>query len=109
MKLLDDVNQIDNVHVSMLETHDPGLCIYHIPACGIYNFPGYGLFQVPEDEREEREPRYKLIFVLDAGEKNHFIATECGPALCLIVKMGQINEFVKALKLELNSFEKEKN
>ncbi|WP_413364555.1 hypothetical protein [Lysinibacillus sp. 3P01SB] len=109
LKLLDDVKQIDNVHLSMLETQDPGLSIYHIPENGIYNFPGYGLFQMPEDERKEREPRYKLIFVLDAGEKNHSRATECGPALCLIVKMEQINEFIKSLKSELNSFEEEKN
>ncbi|QPA57076.1 hypothetical protein INQ55_12615 [Lysinibacillus sphaericus] len=78
----------------MLEPQDPGLCIYHIPE--------YGFLQVPDNERE-RESRYKLTFVLDAGDKNHLVATACGPALCLIVKMEQINEFVNSLKSEVNS------
>jgi len=76
--------------------------LQHIPEYGTYHFPGYGLFQMPEQERQENEPRIKLIFVLDAGEKNHFTATGCGPALCLIVKMEQIKEFVDSLKMEVN-------
>ncbi|MGE7111462.1 hypothetical protein [Lysinibacillus sp. NPDC047702] len=104
LKLLDDLKQIDHTHLSMLEPHDPGLCIYHIPEYGTYYYPEYGLFQVPEHEREENEPRFKLIFVLDAKEKNNYGLRECGPALCLIVKMEQINQFVDSLKLEVTNF-----
>lgn len=104
LKLLDDLKQLDNTHLSMLEPQDPGLCIYHIPEYGTYYFPEYGFLQVPDNERCERESLYKLIFVLDAGDKNHLVATACGPALCLIVKMEQINEFVNSLKSEVNSF-----
>ncbi|MEK4231393.1 hypothetical protein [Solibacillus sp. FSL H8-0538] len=104
LKLVDDLKQIDIMHLSMLEPHDPGLCIYHIPQFGTYYYPGYGVHQLPEHEREERELYYKLIFVLDAGERNNKSATESGPALCLIVKMEQINEFVNSLKSEVNSF-----
>ncbi|MED3802274.1 hypothetical protein P4562_10085 [Lysinibacillus xylanilyticus] len=104
LKLLDDLQHIDNIHLSMLEFLDPGLCIYHIPEYGTYHFPGYGLFQMPEQERKENEPRIKLIFVLDAGEKNHLVATECGPALCLIVKMDQIKEFVECLIVDVNQY-----
>ncbi|QDQ03227.1 hypothetical protein FOH38_23900 [Lysinibacillus fusiformis] len=103
-KLLDDLKQIDITHLSMLEHHDPGLCVYHIPQFGKYYYPGYGFLQIPEHERNEWEPRYKLIFVLDAYEKNNFGPRECGPALCLVVKMAQINEFVDTLKLEVNNF-----
>jgi len=88
LRMLEDLKQIDNKNLSILDFHDPGLCIYHIP----------------EDGRYENEVRYKLIFVIDAGEKNHFRSTECGPAICLIVNMGQINEFVNSLKSELISF-----
>ncbi|WP_285396216.1 hypothetical protein [Lysinibacillus sp. fls2-241-R2A-57] len=102
LKMLDDLQHIDNIHLSMLDFHDPGLCIYNIPEYGTYHVPGYGLFQIPEQERQENEPRYRLIFVLDAGEKNHFSATECGPALCIIVKMEQIKEFVESLKMEVS-------
>ncbi|UPW82640.1 hypothetical protein [Lysinibacillus sp. Ag94] len=104
LKLLDDLQHIDNIHLSMLEFLDPGLCIYHIPEYGTYHFPGYGLFQIPEQERQENEPRIKLIFVLDAGYKNHLRATGCGPSLCLIVKMEQITEFVNSLKQEMDDF-----
>ncbi|WP_054769980.1 hypothetical protein [Lysinibacillus parviboronicapiens] len=104
LRLLDDLKQIDIKHLSMLEAHDPGLCIYHIPLFGSYYYPGYGFLQVPEHERDEWEPYYRLIFVLDAGEKNNYSATETGPALCLKVKMEQINEFVACLKLEVNNF-----
>lgn len=104
LRLLDDLKQIDIKHLSMLEAHDPGLCIYHIPLFGSYYYPGYGFLQVPEHERDEWEPYYRLIFVLDAGEKNNYRATETGPALCLKVKMEQINEFVACLKLEVNNF-----
>lgn len=102
--LFDALKQIDNIHLGMLEPHDPGLCIYHIPLFGTYYYPGYGTHQIPEHERDEWEPLYRLIFVLDAGELNDRSASECGPALCLKVKMEQINEFVDSLKLELNSF-----
>lgn len=88
IRLLEDIKQIDNINLKILDFHDPGLCIYHIP----------------EHERYDNEPRYKLIFVIDAGEKNHFISTDCGPALCLIVSMEQINEFANSLELELNNF-----
>ncbi|AVK84088.1 hypothetical protein C3943_11130 [Lysinibacillus sp. B2A1] len=104
LKLLDDLKRVDHTHLSMLEPHDPGLCIYHIPEYGTYYFPDYGLFQVPEHERQENEPRFKLIFVLDAKEKNNYGLRECGPALCLIVKMEQINQFVDSLKLEVTTF-----
>ncbi|MGE7998521.1 hypothetical protein ACQKOF_07565 [Lysinibacillus sp. NPDC093190] len=104
LKLLDDLQQINNAHLSMLETQDPGLCVYHIPQFGEYYYPDYGILQIPENERDEWEPSYKLIFVLDAGFKNHLRATGCGPSLCLIVKMEQINEFVTSLKSEVNSF-----
>ena len=104
LKLLDDLKRVDHTHLSMLEPHDPGLCIYHIPEYGTYHFPGYGLFQMPEQERQENEPRIKLIFVLDAGEKNQLAATGCGPALCLIVKMDQIKEFVECLKVDVNQY-----
>lgn len=88
LRLLEDLKQIDNINLSILDFHDPGLCIYHIPEHGRY----------------ENEIRYKLIFVIDAGGKNHFRSTECGPALCLIVNMEQINEFVGSLMSELNDF-----
>ncbi len=88
LRLFGDLKQIDNINLKTLDFHDPGLCIYHIPEHGRY----------------DNEPLYKLIFVIDAGEKNHFISTDCGPALCLIVSMKQINEFVSSLKSELNSF-----
>jgi hypothetical protein len=104
LKLLDDLKHIDNIHLSMLEFLDPGLCIYHIPEYGTYHFPGYGLFQMPEQERQENEPRIKLIFVLDADYKNHLRATGCGPSLCLIVKMEQIIEFANSLKQEMDDF-----
>ncbi|KOY80182.1 hypothetical protein MHB44_22195 [Lysinibacillus sp. FSL H8-0500] len=104
LKLLDDLRQIDTKHLSMLETHDPGLCIYHIPLFGSYYYPGHGFLQIPEHERDEWEPYYRLIFVLDAGEKNNHSASETGPALCLKVKMEQINEFVESLLSEVNRF-----
>jgi len=104
VKLLDDLRQIDLKHLSMLEPHDPGLCIYHIPLFGTYFNPGYGLYQVPEHERDEWDPYYRLFFVLDAGERNNHIASETGPAICLKVKMEQINEFVDGLKSELKNF-----
>ncbi|GLC88378.1 hypothetical protein [Lysinibacillus piscis] len=103
-KLLDDLQQIDSTHLSMLETHDPGLCIYHIPQFGEYFYPGYGILQIPDSERCEWEPSFKLIFVLDAGYKNHLHATGGGPSLCLTVKMNQIIEFVDDLKIEMNRF-----
>ncbi|QPQ33129.1 hypothetical protein JNUCC51_02245 [Lysinibacillus sp. JNUCC 51] len=103
LKLLDDLQHIDNIHLSMLEFLDPGLCIYHIPEYGTYHFPGYGFFQMTEQERQENEPRIKLIFVLDAGEKNQSAATGCGPALC-IVKMDQIKEFVETLIVDVNQY-----
>ncbi|MNH36539.1 hypothetical protein D3C79_973370 [compost metagenome] len=59
---------------------------------------------MPEHERDEWEPYYRLFFVLDAGEKNDHSASETGPALCLKVQMEQINEFVDSLKLEVNNF-----
>ncbi len=93
LKLLDDLLKIDYKSLHILEPHDPGLCIYHIPE------PGRGL----------DEPLYKLFFVLDAGEKNNFLATECGPALCIIVKMEQIIEFVSSLKSEIDSFRTKEN
>lgn len=101
LKMLNDLKQLDNTHLSLLEPQDPGLCIYHIPEYGTYFYPEYG-YLVPE--QSEREDLYKLIFVLDAGDKNHLVATGCGPALCLIVKMEQINEFVDSLKSQVNSF-----
>ncbi|MGE7696664.1 hypothetical protein ACQKNC_21635 [Lysinibacillus sp. NPDC094177] len=104
LKLLDDLQHIDNIHLSILEFLDPGLCIYHIPEYGTYHFPGYGLFQMPEQEKQENEPRIKLIFVLDAGYKNHLLATGCGPSLCLIVKMEEITEFANSLKQEMDDF-----
>ena len=78
--LLDALKQIDNIQLSMLEPHDPGLCIYHIPLFGTYYYPGYSTHQIPEQERNEWKPLYRLIFVLDAGERNNYRATECGPA-----------------------------
>lgn len=93
LKMLSDLKQLDNTHLSMLEPQDPGLCIYHIPQYGTYYFPEYGLL-VPE---KESELRYKLIFVLDAGDSNYLMATGCGPALCLIAKMEQINDFTDNL------------
>ncbi|MGE7111979.1 hypothetical protein [Lysinibacillus sp. NPDC047702] len=104
LKLLDDLRQIDLMHLSMLEPHDPGLCIYHIPLFGSYYYPGHGLHQVPEHERDEWDPYYRLFFVLDAGERNDHSASETGPGLCLKVKMEQINEFVDCLKSEVNNF-----
>ena len=83
----------------MLEHKDPGLCIYHIPQFGTYYFPNYGIL-VPE---KESDLRYKLIFVLDAGEMNLRRATECGPALCLIARMEQINEFANSLIAQVNN------
>lgn len=103
-KLLEDLRQIDTKHLSMLEAHDPGLCIYHIPLFGSYYYPGNGFLQVLEHERDEWEPYYRLIFVLDAGERNNHSASETGPALCLKVKMEQINEFVETLISEANRF-----
>lgn len=103
-KLLEDLEQIDIMHLSMLEPNDPGLCIYHIPQFGTYYYPGFGVHQLPENEIEERELYYKLIFVLDAGEINNKSATECGPAICLVVKLEQIAEFVNNLKSELINF-----
>jgi len=61
LKLLDDLQHIGNIHLSKLEFLDPGLCIYHIPEYGTYHFPGYGLFQMPEQERQENEPRIIII------------------------------------------------
>lgn len=103
LKMLNDLKQLDNTHLSMLEPKDPGLCIYHIPQFGTYYFPEYG-FLVPENGKCESEYLYKLIFVLDAGDTNHLMATGCGPALCIIVKMEQINEFVDSLISQVNSF-----
>ena len=100
--MLKDLSRLDNTHLSMLEHKDPGLCIYHIPQFGTYYSPEYG-FLVPE-KQEESEHHYKLIFVLDAGEINHFLATGCGPAICLIVKRNQINEFVDSLISQINIF-----
>ncbi len=88
LKMLDDLKSVDNIHLKILDFHDPGLCIYHIPEYGRY----------------EGEQRYKLIFVIDAGEKNHFRSTECGPALCIIVNMKQINGFVSELKSDIINF-----
>ncbi|RUL52129.1 hypothetical protein [Lysinibacillus antri] len=104
LKLLDDLKQIDNTHLSMLEMHDPGLCIYHIPQFGQYYYPEYGIYQVSESERNEFEPLYKLIFSLDANEKNRFGPSECGLALCLVVKLEQIIEFVDSIKSEIYNF-----
>lgn len=104
LKLLDDLKHIDSNHLSMLEFHDPGLYIYHVPQYGPYYYPGFGFLHIPEEEREERDSFFRLIFVLDASLVNDNSASECGPALCLRVKMEQINEFVESLKLELNSF-----
>lgn len=90
LRLLEDLKkQIDNINLSILDFNDPGLCIYHVPEYKMY---------------EEEEQRYRLIFVIDAGEMNHFRSTRCGPALCLIVNKNQINEFVNSLKLELSNF-----
>ncbi len=104
IKLLDDIKHLDSSHLSMLEPHDPGLCIYHIPHYGKYYYPQYGFLQIPDNERIESETRYKLIFVLDANDKNNLGTRECGPAFCIIVKREQINEFVQSLKSELSSF-----
>ncbi|WP_253734819.1 hypothetical protein [Lysinibacillus fusiformis] len=71
LKLLDDLRKIDTKHLSMLEANDPGLCIYHIPLFGSCYYPEHGLLQIPEHERDEWEPYYRLIFVLDAGERNN--------------------------------------
>lgn len=100
LRMLKDLKQLDNTQLSMLEHKDPGLCIYHIPQFGNYYYPGYGVL-VPEAQKES-EHYYKLIFVLDAGEINNFIATGCGPAVCLIVKQDQINEFVDSLISQIN-------
>lgn len=100
LEMLSNLKQLNNTHLSMLEHKDPGLCIYHIPQFGTYYYPNYGLL-VPE---KESDFRYKLIFVLDAGDTNHLMATECGPALCLIVRMEQINEFADSLIAQVNTF-----
>ena len=105
-KLLVDLKHFDSIHLSILEPKDPGLSIYHIPHYRKYYYPQYGFLQIPEHERTESETRYKLIFVLDANEKNHFGPRECGPAFCIIVKMEQIIEFVDKLKLEVICFNK---
>ena len=34
LQLLEDMTQLKPTHLSMLEPHDPGLCIYHIPIMG---------------------------------------------------------------------------
>ena len=99
LEMLSDLKRLNNTYLSMLEHKDPGLCIYHIPQFGTYYYPNYGLL-VPE---KERDLRYRLIFVLDAGELNHRMATECGPALCLIVRMEQINEFANSLIAQVNT------
>ena len=104
MKLLVDLKQLEPTHLSMLEPHDPGLCIYHIPHFGQYFVPGYGIFQISEDAREEEETRYKLLFVLDAYELNKYGSTECGPALCLVVTMDQIHKFANSLHAEVMDF-----
>ena len=106
LKLLDDLKQIDNKHLSMLEMHDPGLCIYHIPQFGPYYYPNYGIFQVSESERNDFPPLYKLIFTLDAREKNRcqYGALECGLALCIVVKLEQIIEFVDSIKSQMKNF-----
>ena len=104
LQLLEDMTQLKPTHLSMFEPHDPGLCIYHIPHYGQYFYPGYGIFQIPEEEREETAPRYKLMFVLDAYEWNHYGARECGPALCIIVTMEQIQVFVNRLQADVTNF-----
>ncbi len=38
LQLLEDITQLDPAYLSMLEPHDPGLCIYHIPHYGEYFF-----------------------------------------------------------------------
>lgn len=104
LQLLEDITQLEPAYLSMLEPHDPGLCIYHIPHYGECFFPGYGIFQIPKEEREEAEQRYKLVFVLDAYEKNHHGARECGPALCIIVTMEQIRVFITTLREQVKKF-----
>ncbi|MER2169471.1 MAG: hypothetical protein ABS938_02435 [Psychrobacillus psychrodurans] len=99
LEMLRDLKQLNNTYLTMLEHKDPGLCIYHIPQFGTYYFPNYGIL-VPE---KESDLRYKLIFVLDAGEMNLRRATECGPALCLIARMEQINEFANSLIAQVNN------
>lgn len=47
------MRDVDNINLKVLDFHDPGLSIYHIP----------------EYTRYENDQRYKLIFVIDAGEK----------------------------------------
>lgn len=104
LRLLDDLEQLDIMHLSMLEFHDPGLCIYHIPYYGPYYYPNHGFLHIPEEDRAERDTYFTLIFVLDAGELNNRITTGCGPSLCIKVKKEQIIEFVESLRLEVNRF-----
>ena len=101
-QLLEDLKQLDHRHLSMIEPHDPGLCIYHIPRYGPYFVPGRGILQLPEEEVEE--PLYKLMFVLDAYERNNLGSRECGPALCLTVSRDQIYMFVNLLREEVMNF-----
>ncbi len=102
LEMLSDLKQLDNTYLSMLEHKDPGLIVYHIPQFGTYYSPTYG-FLIPEKEAVS-EHRYTLIFVLDAGEMNNFMATGCGPALCLTVTLKQINEFADSLISQVNNF-----
>lgn len=75
-----DMKNIDTVSPKLFTTQDPGLSIYYIPES-----PRSGIEDV----------LYRLIFVLDAGEINQYIATETGPALCLLVTKKQIDSFVQ--------------
>ena len=73
---------------------------------GQYFYPNYGIFQVSESEINDFEPLYKLIFTLEAKEKNGcpYGASECGLALCIVVKLEQIIEFVESIKSQIKNF-----
>lgn len=75
-----DMKNIDTITPKVFTTQDPGLSIYYIP----------------ESTRNGIDDvLYRLIFVIDAGEINQYIATETGPALCLLVTKKQIDSFVQ--------------
>ncbi|MEC0174611.1 hypothetical protein P4H83_06970 [Paenibacillus favisporus] len=75
-----DMKNIDTITPKVFTTQDPGLSIYYIP----------------ESTRNGIDDvLYRLIFVIDAGEINQYIATDTGPALCLLVTKKQINSFVQ--------------
>jgi hypothetical protein len=82
-----DMKNIDTLSPKLFTTQDPGLSIYYTP-------------ESPRDGIDD--VLYRLIFVLDAGEINQHVATETGPALCLLVTKKQINSFVQEYINEIN-------